>query len=167
MVAQAVKRYAPRRVVGVLRRVVRGTEAEVGERLRATQATQGGATAVINTAYIERLQATFPLPACLAGAQNARDGATEGDARGGHVVGRDGLQLLPGASLSKVGREQGRRAAMDRANSCSSRRAHRSPLDGIRTVELRRSSSYRAQAVRQTTEMVVGGRSCGLTTLHG
>jgi hypothetical protein len=28
----------------------------VGERLRATQ---GGATAVINTAYIERLQATF------------------------------------------------------------------------------------------------------------
>jgi hypothetical protein len=56
MVAQAVKSYAPRRVVGVLRRVVRGTEAEVGERLRATQ---GGATAVINTAYIERLQATF------------------------------------------------------------------------------------------------------------
>ena len=57
MVAQAVKRYARRRVVGVLRRVVRGTEAEVGERLRATQ---GGATAaVINTAYIERLQATF------------------------------------------------------------------------------------------------------------
>ncbi len=56
MVAQAVKRYARRRVVGVLRRVVRGTEAEVGERLRATQ---GGATAVINTAYIERLQATL------------------------------------------------------------------------------------------------------------
>jgi hypothetical protein len=56
MVAQAVKRYARRRVVGVLRRVVRGTEAEVGERLRSTQ---DGATAVINTAYIERLQATF------------------------------------------------------------------------------------------------------------
>jgi hypothetical protein len=56
MIAQAVKRYARRRVVGVLRRVVRGTEAEVEERLRATQ---GRATAVINTAYIERLQATF------------------------------------------------------------------------------------------------------------
>jgi hypothetical protein len=56
MVAQAVKSYARRRVVGVLRRVVRGTEAEVGERLRATQ---GGEEAVINTAYIERLQATF------------------------------------------------------------------------------------------------------------
>lgn len=56
MVAQAVKRYARRRVVGVLRRVVCGTEAEVGERLRTTQ---GAATAVINTAYIERLQATF------------------------------------------------------------------------------------------------------------
>lgn len=37
MVAQALKRYARRRVVGVLRRVVRGTEAEVGERLRYTQ----------------------------------------------------------------------------------------------------------------------------------
>ena len=56
MVAQAIKRYARRRVVGVLRRIVRGTETEVGTRLRSTQ---GGATAVINTAYIERLQATF------------------------------------------------------------------------------------------------------------
>jgi transposase-like protein len=56
MFAQAVKRYARRRVIGVLRRVVRGTEAEVGERLRSTQ---GATTAVINTAYIERLQATF------------------------------------------------------------------------------------------------------------
>ncbi len=56
MVAQAVKRYARRRVSGVLRRVVCGTETAVGARLRATQ---GSATAVINTAYIERLQATF------------------------------------------------------------------------------------------------------------
>lgn len=56
MVAQAVKRYARRRVIGVLRRVVRGMEAEVGERLRSTQGTT---TAVINAAYIERLQATF------------------------------------------------------------------------------------------------------------
>jgi hypothetical protein len=56
MVAQAVKRYARRRVIGVLRRVVRGMEAEVEERLRSTQ---GATTAVINTAYIERLQATF------------------------------------------------------------------------------------------------------------
>jgi hypothetical protein len=56
MVAQAVKRYARRRVIGVVRRVIRGTQAAVGARLRATQ---GGATAVINTAYIERLQATF------------------------------------------------------------------------------------------------------------
>ena len=56
MVAQAVKRYARRRVIGVLRRVVRGTQAEVEERLRSTQ---GATTAVVNTAYIERLQATF------------------------------------------------------------------------------------------------------------
>jgi hypothetical protein len=56
MVAQAIKCHARRRVVGVLRRIVRGTEAEMRERLRSTQ---GATTAVINTAYIERLQATF------------------------------------------------------------------------------------------------------------
>ena len=56
MVAQAIKRYARRRVTGVVRRIVRGTETEVGSRLRSTQ---GATTAVINTAYIERLQATF------------------------------------------------------------------------------------------------------------
>ena len=56
MVAQAIKRHARRRVIGVLRRIVRGTEVEVQARLRSTQ---GGATVVINTAYIERLQATF------------------------------------------------------------------------------------------------------------
>ena len=38
------------------RRIVRGTEAEVRERLRSIQ---GATTTVINTAYVERLQATF------------------------------------------------------------------------------------------------------------
>jgi hypothetical protein len=37
MVAQAIKRYARRRVTGVVRRIVRGTETEVGSRLRSTQ----------------------------------------------------------------------------------------------------------------------------------
>ncbi len=56
MIAQAVKRYARRRVKEVLRRVVVGTEEAVQARL---ESTQGSLTAVINTAYIERLQATF------------------------------------------------------------------------------------------------------------
>jgi hypothetical protein len=56
MLAQAVKRYAKRRVVGVAQRVVRGTAAAVQARLAATQGT---AEAVINTAYVERLNATF------------------------------------------------------------------------------------------------------------
>lgn len=56
MVAQSIKRYARRRVAGVLRRVVRGTEGAVQARLNSTQGTEG---ALINTAYIERLQATF------------------------------------------------------------------------------------------------------------
>jgi hypothetical protein len=56
LLAQAVKRYAKRRVIGVARRVARGTAAAVQARL---QATQGRAEAVINTAYVERLNATF------------------------------------------------------------------------------------------------------------
>jgi transposase-like protein len=56
MVAQAIKHYARRRVSGVVRRVVRGAEEAVGVRLSSTQ---GSRDAVINTAYIERLQATF------------------------------------------------------------------------------------------------------------
>ena len=56
LVAQAIKRYAQRRVAAVERRVVRGTAAAVAATLAATQ---GCATAVINTAYAERLNATF------------------------------------------------------------------------------------------------------------
>jgi transposase-like protein/IS1 family transposase len=53
-IAQVVKRYAQRRVVDVERRIVEGTSARV-ETLR--RRAQGAG--VINTAYIERLNATF------------------------------------------------------------------------------------------------------------
>ena len=56
LIAQMVKRYAKRRVVGVARRVARGAADAVQARLAATQ---GKAAAVINTAYVERLNATF------------------------------------------------------------------------------------------------------------
>jgi hypothetical protein len=56
LLAQCIKRRAKRRVVGVERRIVRGTAAAVAARLVATQ---GAATAVVNTAYVERLNATF------------------------------------------------------------------------------------------------------------
>jgi hypothetical protein len=56
MVARVIKRYARRRVVGVLRSVVRGTEDAVRKRLVETQRH---ASALINIAYIERLNATF------------------------------------------------------------------------------------------------------------
>ena len=56
LIAQAIKRYARRRVITVERRVVRGTADAVTAALTATQAR---ATAVINTAYAERLNATF------------------------------------------------------------------------------------------------------------
>ena len=53
-IAQVVKQYARRRVVGVIRRVVQGSQAQVESLICRTQ---GGG--VINTAYIERLNATF------------------------------------------------------------------------------------------------------------
>jgi len=56
MVAQAIKRYARRRVIGMVRRVVRSTEETVQAWLSSTP---GKESAVINTAYIERLQANF------------------------------------------------------------------------------------------------------------
>ena len=56
MFARVIKRYRRRRVVEVLRRVVWGTEAEVISRVIGTQRSM---RALINTAYIERLQATF------------------------------------------------------------------------------------------------------------
>jgi transposase-like protein len=56
LIAQAIKRYAQRRVASVEHRVVRGTADAVASALARTQ---GRPTAVINTAYIERLNATF------------------------------------------------------------------------------------------------------------
>ncbi|MCA1704286.1 MAG: hypothetical protein LC808_13905 [Actinobacteria bacterium] len=54
LIGQVIKRYARRRVVKVVHRVVRGTAQAIAKLLNAT----GGGT-VINTAYIERLNATF------------------------------------------------------------------------------------------------------------
>jgi transposase-like protein len=56
MIAQVIKRHERRRVVEVLRRIVVGTEAEVISRVIGTQRSM---RALINTSYIERLQATF------------------------------------------------------------------------------------------------------------
>jgi transposase-like protein len=57
--AQVIKRYSGRRLVGVVRRVLWGRPEQVQAQLDATRTGQQ-----INTAYIERLNATFR--ACLA-----------------------------------------------------------------------------------------------------
>jgi len=54
VIGQVVKRYHQRRVVAVERRLVQGSEEALQQRLLMTQ---GGG--VLNTAYIERLNATF------------------------------------------------------------------------------------------------------------
>jgi hypothetical protein len=56
MIARVKKRCQRRRVVGVIRDVVVGAEAEVICRMIGTQRSM---KALINTAYIERLNATF------------------------------------------------------------------------------------------------------------
>ena len=56
MVARIKKRYERGRVVEVIREVVRGAEAAVRSRIEQTQCS---AEALINTAYIELLNATF------------------------------------------------------------------------------------------------------------
>jgi hypothetical protein len=56
MIARVIRRYQRRRVVEVTRRVVAGREAEVISRVIATQRS---IRALINTSYIERLNATF------------------------------------------------------------------------------------------------------------
>lgn len=54
LIGQVVKRYAHRRVVSVSQRIVRGTKVAISTALAATGGSKG-----INTAYIERLNATF------------------------------------------------------------------------------------------------------------
>jgi hypothetical protein len=56
MIARVIKHHERRRVVEVLRRVVVGREAEVISRVIGTQRS---IQALINTSYIERLQATL------------------------------------------------------------------------------------------------------------
>jgi hypothetical protein len=59
LIGQVVKRYAKRRVVSVVHRVVRGT-AEVSKPQAIAEVLRKTRTGtVINTAYIERLNATF------------------------------------------------------------------------------------------------------------
>ncbi len=61
LIGQVIKQYAKRRVVSVTRRIVQGSEAAIGQVLKATRSGTD-----INTAYIERLNATFRSAlACL------------------------------------------------------------------------------------------------------
>jgi IS1 family transposase len=56
VIGQVIKRYERRRVVGVKRRLAKGSWSLLASLLDQTQGHQGG---VLNTSYIERLNATF------------------------------------------------------------------------------------------------------------
>jgi transposase-like protein len=72
LLGQVVKRYVKRRVASVERRVVRGTEAAMATALAATRSGTG-----INTAYIERLNATFRASLTLLGRRGRAIAHTE------------------------------------------------------------------------------------------
>jgi transposase len=88
LVGQVVKPYAQRRVTGVVQRVKAGTAAAITAVLATTQSGR-----TINTAYIERLNATFR--SCLAARVGARPHRVDADGR--HVAGGVRRQLLLGA----------------------------------------------------------------------
>ena len=90
LLAQAVKRYAQRRVVGVARRVVWGTTAAVQARLAAPPGTRRRHQHRLHRAA----QRDLPRPPGRAGAAHSRGGAAGRHAGGGHVAGRHLLQLL-------------------------------------------------------------------------
>ncbi len=61
LIAQVVKQYSGKRVVGVLKRICQGTAPQIAALIHVSQGRGG-----INTAYIERLNATFRARlACL------------------------------------------------------------------------------------------------------
>jgi hypothetical protein len=61
LIGQVIKQYSKRHVTGVTRRIVQGTQAAIAAVLEATRSGTD-----INTAYIERLNATFRSAlACL------------------------------------------------------------------------------------------------------
>ena len=160
MVAQAIKRYARRRVIRVVRRVVRGTKEAVQARLISKH---GSESAVINTAYIERLQAT--LRSRLASlARKTRAARRRSTLEAGMwLIGTvcTDLHLLYAPPSETAGGWRCR-AAMDRMNSGPGRGPHRLSLVALRALELCRSSDS-AQATWAKPEVVVGDRSCCLT----
>jgi transposase-like protein len=110
LLAQVIKRYEQRRVVGVERRVQHG-KAEQVEKARAACSGHG----VINTAYIERLNATFrERLAPLARRTRALARTTRTLEAGMWLVGTVYNFCTPHESLSRVvrGRREGRTPAM-------------------------------------------------------
>ena len=85
LIAQVVKHYERRHVVATDRRIVDGTPARVETLLRRSQGD-----GVINTAYIERLNATFRNAShrwrAGAGHWHATPDPARGDVCGGHSV---------------------------------------------------------------------------------
>ena len=122
-IAQVVKRYAQRLVVDVERRMIDGTPARV-ETLRRRSQGNG----VINTAYIERLNATFRERLASADTSWAGAGASSADAAAWDVSHRKRLQLLYVPCQSAPRRLCGRHAVSEE-DSSHGRRDHRSLLD--------------------------------------
>jgi hypothetical protein len=100
LLGQVIKHHAGRRLVSITRRVVRGTTAAITAVLQATGTGTG-----INTAYIERLNATFrgalsPL------ARRSRAIARDADALTGYPVTLGRRKLLRSHAVRRIHRRR-------------------------------------------------------------
>ena len=134
LIAQVVKRYERRRVVEVERRIVQGSAAQV-EQVRA--ASQGDG--VINTAYIDRLNATFRERLSVADTPGPRVGAADGHAAARHVPDRHRLQLLHTACEPAIDKD-GSRGGVCRADARDGRQDYRSWLECSGTAVVSRAA---------------------------
>jgi hypothetical protein len=140
LIVQAVKRYARRRVREVERQIIRGSETAVAAVLTATQGT---AMAVINTAYIERLNAGFRARlATLVRRRRAMARQVATLETGMWIV---GTVYQPRQRTPQLGWPDTRAGGRD----------NRPPLDDARTAHLSRAVARR-QTTRTTTALVSG-----------
>ena len=152
MVARVIKRCQRNRVVAVMRRVVAGSEAEVISRVIATQRSM---RALINTAYIERLQATFrarlaPL------VRQTRAGAHK------HCTLEAGMWLV-GSCYNLL---WAHRSLGEERTPAMAARAYRSSLVDGGVVDVCGATRRTAQMAWAKAEVAAGGRGCTLTTLQ-
>jgi hypothetical protein len=129
LIGQVIKRYAKRRVVSVVHRVVRGTAQAIAEVLSQTRTAT-----VINTASIKRLNATFRSALAPLVRRGRAIAHLETTLTAGMYL--EGCALLLVPSQPSVACRSRQCASVGRAHTGHGRRLDRPPVDHGRAVAL-------------------------------